>query len=509
MSRSLYARLHRKFGARPSGFDRVFRARSKVSKLIDRFHLDESFTIRRGRRQAKRPRIAVVGGGFGGLSTGYQLRHVANVSILEASLRLGGRVWSRSDFTSGRTIEFGGELIGYNHPLWLGFAEIFGLGLSMITMDSAFDSLGLDSPLRLDGETLSQGQELKVYDDMNATFEILNEEAKALLDHVYEPWKVRDAERLDVEPLSSFLDRRKYDSPYTRRSLEAQFALNNGAPTKAQSYLANLALVAGAAVEDERGNRPYLMSYWQDTEVARCAEGNMALAEALASEITEVPENRVLCGVPVTEILIKPNEVIVKTGGQSVEAYDYVVLAVPPSAWRYISVQPEIPREYAMTMGTVLKYISNVDSRFWLKRGIAPSATDSALGMTWEGTDNQIGGESFELSLFAGGPAAQKAIERKGSRRYFDRGLNTIYPGYTEHVTKTSFIDWEQHPYIMGGYSCPGLGQVTTAGRDLSEPFQGRLFFAGEHVCVPFFGYMEGALESGLMAAQKILNRIS
>src|ERR1700685_2710348 len=133
MSRSLYARLHRKFGARPSGSDRVFRARSKVSKLIDRFQLDESFTIRRGRRRAKRPRVAVVGGGFGGLSTGYQLRDVGNVSILEANLRLGGRVWSRPDFTPGRTIEFGGELIGYNHPLWLGFAEIFGLGLSMIT----------------------------------------------------------------------------------------------------------------------------------------------------------------------------------------------------------------------------------------------------------------------------------------------------------------------------------------------------------------------------------------
>jgi len=32
------------------------------------------------------------------------------------------------------------------------------------------------------------------------------------------------------------------------------------------------------------------------------------------------------------------------------------------------------------------------------------------------------------------------------------------------------------------------------------------LFFAGEHVCMPFFAYMEGALESGAMVAKKILS---
>lgn len=509
MSRSLYARLHRRFGARPSGPDLVYRARAKISSIIQRFRLDESFTIRYHKRRGRLPRVAVVGGGFGGLSAGYQLRNAAEVTVLEASLRLGGKVWSRSDFTPGRTIEFGGELIGYNHALWLGFAEMFGLGLSMITTDSDFDSLGLDSPLRLDGKTLSQSQARAVYDEMTRAFGTLNRDAKPLLAHVYEPWKVRNAEGFDRKPLASILDGLKYSSRFTRAALEAQFALNNGAPTENQSYLANLALVAGAAVEEERSRRPYLMSYWEHTEVARCARGNMALAEALTSRISEKSENRVLCGVPVTEISISPGGVVVGFGGKSTENYDYVVLAVPPSAWKYIKVEPEIPPDYAMGLGTVLKYFSNVDSRFWLDRSLSPSATDSVLGMTWEGTDNQIGSESFELSLFAGGPAARKAIKREGGREYYDKRLNAVYPGYTEHVQKTCFVDWEQHPYIMGGYSCPGLGQVTTAGKYLNKPIHGRLFFAGEHVCLPFFGYMEGALESGVMAAQRILRRIS
>jgi monoamine oxidase len=41
-------------------------------------------------------------------------------------------------------------------------------------------------------------------------------------------------------------------------------------------------------------------------------------------------------------------------------------------------------------------------------------------------------------------------------------------------------------------------------GPILNRAFHPRLFFAGEHVCLPFFGYMEGALQSGTQAAQAI-----
>ena len=48
------------------------------------------------------------------------------------------------------------------------------------------------------------------------------------------------------------------------------------------------------------------------------------------------------------------------------------------------------------------------------------------------------------------------------------------------------------------------MGQVTTVGQALAEP-HGRMFFAGEQSHVPFFGYMEGALQSGARAAREII----
>jgi len=38
----------------------------------------------------------------------------------------------------------------------------------------------------------------------------------------------------------------------------------------------------------------------------------------------------------------------------------------------------------------------------------------------------------------------------------------------------------------------------------MQQAIAGRIFLAGEHVSPPFFGYMEGALQSGLAAACRI-----
>lgn len=52
-------------------------------------------------------------------------------------------------------------------------------------------------------------------------------------------------------------------------------------------------------------------------------------------------------------------------------------------------------------------------------------------------------------------------------------------------------------------YSCPHPGEATTSWPQLASEFLG-LAFAGEHACPGFFGYMEGALESGINAVLRV-----
>jgi monoamine oxidase len=168
-------------------------------------------------------------------------------------------------------------------------------------------------------------------------------------------------------------------------------------------------------------------------------------------------------------------------------------------------------------MGTAVKYLSPLQRRFWIGEHSSPLSTSDEFGVTWEGTDNQIAapGEDVELSLFAGGQVAQDALRafdsggQTGVQAFYKTPIENIYPGYGASVAQPQdFIAWPRDKWTGAGYSCPAPGDVCTAGKALSEPFEKRLFFAGEHTCPAFYGYMEGALQSGKTVASTILKLI-
>ncbi|NHC34691.1 FAD-dependent oxidoreductase [Scytonema millei] len=66
--------------------------------------------------------------------------------------------------------------------------------------------------------------------------------------------------------------------------------------------------------------------------------------------------------------------------------------------------------------------------------------------------------------------------------------------------------DWNTDRWAKGGYCYFAPGQLDRFNPHLTLP-GGRVFFAGEHTApVEYRGYMEGAVRSGIRAAQQILN---
>jgi monoamine oxidase len=174
-----------------------------------------------------------------------------------------------------------------------------------------------------------------------------------------------------------------------------------------------------------------------------------------------------------------------------------VVLAVPPAVWPEIeSHLPFDPAERTMSHGPAVKYLNSFETQFWADSQLAPSALWDRMGVVWEGTDRQPTEPEFGLSVYSGGPAVLTDAD-------YPALLSEIFPGYAP--TGERFVDWPSTPGIMTGYSVPSPGQVTTVGQALAEPHGDRLFFAGEQSYVPFFGYMEGALQSGARAAREII----
>jgi monoamine oxidase len=109
----------------------------------------------------------------------------------------------------------------------------------------------------------------------------------------------------------------------------------------------------------------------------------------------------------------------------------------------------------------------------------------------------------FDLSVFAGGKTAKAAIDAGGTAAYFAPRIKALLPGYqTFHA---EFMNWPKR--IGMGYSTPRPGEVTTTQKSYAELIGGRIAVAGEHTSPAWFGYMEGALQSGLVAAIRVAQR--
>ena len=491
MSQSLYTRLAKKFA--PERFSPGRREMLKASVAASAGLLlsnceEYKNTMGRGSRFVERS-VIVVGAGFAGLACAYELMAAGyTVQVVEARNRVGGRVVTFSDMPGGRLVEGGGELIGDNHPTWAAYAKKFGLTFREIPDEPA----DLQKPLVIGGQRLDNDAAEKIFKEMDAAMRKLNDAARGIDADM--PWKTENAATLDAFTMARWLEAVQA-SDVCKKAIRAEWEANNSVAFETQSYLAFLTMVKGGGVEN----------FWTATETKRCAQGNQALAQAIANQLTGL---RLRLRAPVSGINWGPSGVRVTLASNETLAADDVVLAVPPSVWPGMRLSPALPPELAIQMGVAVKQLSAVKSRFWEEKKLSAEAnTDGDLSMTWEGTSGYPAGKA-ELTAFSGGPAAEHIRLREAEARtaFYRDALEGLYPGYGKAVEGTRFMDWPSDKWTQASYSFAAPGQITTAGPTLYNGME-RLHFAGEHTCFKFCGYMEGALNSGAAVARRIAMR--
>jgi len=500
MPGALFSRLNRSFGPPPSIPERRTGTLQKIETAAEHYPLRLESVAEIAPKMSDKT-VIVIGAGFAGLTAGWWLAtHGFDVTVLEARNRIGGRVHTKRE--NQRILECGGELIGRNHANWLRLASYFGLGLSPITTEENYAAASLKSPMLLAGKQINVGDQETLYDEMKQALKTLDPLAANV--EPLTPWgsKLKDKDKKSV---AGWIKTLKRVSDRTKAALRFQLACDQTIPVERQSLLGLLAAVRGGSLtdlSDPRREEP--SEFWTETEVYRCAGGNDQLADSLKREIEE-RGGRVLLSTPASKIIINSSDICVRAEGKDYPG-KWVVVAVPPSCWNLI----EFPFEtspYSISTGPAFKFLAETNKRFWMRDSLSPNGTDDQFGMVWEGTDNEDDSRGDpELTVFAGGPAADTAQNSPDPEKYFRAGIENLYKGFKYEVGKTTPVNWSTEQWTMAGYSCPTVGQVTTAAKRLYKPNE-RLVWAGEHTCMAFFGYMEAALQSGMHAAQVIAEK--
>lgn len=489
MSRSLFARLaqrHESLGPR-------LRRREALKLMALTAAGVATGCATTGQRPGRTGRVVVIGAGFAGLAAADRLRTAGwDVLVLEARGRIGGRV-IRMDNIGGSDAyaEGGGEWIGLNHPRWLSYARRFDLRLVEATEEAG------EAPIVLGSHRLTADEAEALYVEMDGLLAALTESAAQVSGEA--PWDAANAGELDARSVADWLGEREM-SDDCRAAMRAMLEHDNAASLERMSLLGLLSMIAGGGGE----------SFWTDSEVYRCAGGNARLAHGLADALGAT---RIRLGEPAVKLTIGNRRCSVTTERTNYDA-DAVVLATPPSVWDRLTITGPDGEPYAPpapSMGPAIKLLARATHAWWRDSGLSPDALgDGAVGYTWNATDGQSTDRPIICGFGAGPTVVQLPSENPQPMR---EGIERLLPGFESARVREPqaerLMHWPSDPWVRAGYSFPAPGEVTGAVRTLTEGVTAggrvRLAFAGEHMSMAFTGYMEGALQSGHTAAERLM----
>ena len=446
------------------------------------------------------PRVVILGAGTAGLTCAYRLQQSGiRASIVEASPRVGGRMYSLQNFfPDDQVAELGGELIDTDHHAIRNLAR--ELGVELIDLTYLDHSNGHD--YFIDGRLYKADSEW--IDAFRPVADLVRRDIGAEAENCDVDWKSGTArgKELDAMSVAEWLDLRGV-SGTIRKVIEAAYVGEFGLQLDEQSALNLLCAV---------GTQPGTFGiFGESNERYRCRGGNGSIPIRLAQEL-EAPVD---LGSAVEAIRRRGGafEIVVRRGASTATIpADIVVTTIPLTVMRKIDLRgldlPTAQRETIMNQGygTNSKMMVGLGARPWVSMNVtAYTFTDLPFQACWDTSRGQQGQHAI-LTNFSGGrqglAVGQGALQDRAKE--FVAQADQVFPGVAEaYMGKAVRQIWPTYEWTQGSYTCFRPGQYQRYFRALTEP-AGNLIFAGEHT-VDESGFMNAAVESGERAAQQVL----
>lgn len=447
-------------------------------------------------------RVAIIGAGMGGLTALHHLRRAGvDARLYEARGRTGGRAHTVRH-ADGTWFERGGQLVNSDHRDMRALARAYGVTL--------IDRKAAPHETRIIAGGRARSTE-EVVEGLRGIAARIDADAR---------WLDRDHARalavLDRMSIADYLDRHAalIPQPWIRSLLEQTSRTEYGVEPQRASAIGlmfNLPVVEGKSYDvlggsDER----YLIE-----------GGTQTLSDAMAAAHAD----RIETGRELIRIERSGGRMRLIFRDLSHAWADRVILAVPAPITAYIELAVPLPPLWRafiaqMETGRNEKVQAVVASAPW--RGCIGSGGEmwhcDRADLPAQGWDATIAGTDQTPIwnwYFGGHPEAVDAMPDPALlARMTAQGMPGMADAAIGAVDRT---DWSHDPYARGAYVNYPPGQLSRFGRLLwLEDDHGRaeqvagtphLLFAGEHLSDAYPGYLNGAAQTGRLAAATLLGR--
>ena len=399
-------------------------------------------------------RVVVIGAGFAGLAAADALaRGGRDVTVFEARDRVGGRVWS-TELPNGAVVERGAEFILPGNDVLLDLSRRLGLGLWAKGMRY--------------GEREPRGG--------------IGVEPAALAQA--------------VETVAAAVAKQG-SSQMSAADLLAGLDLDPGAH---EAVLARLEVSTGSVgTRVGAGELAGVGAHGHD-ECPSIAGGNQLIAVRLAEGLG----GAVQLGSPVDRVVWSRDRVRVRAAGSEVDGRrrrrrrsgqrrrSDLVRAGPARAGarrRTATCPTATAAKLFVPLGEVpaTSAVLSVPERYW----------------TWTST-GEGGVVQPVVNAFAGSAPALAALAVDGGPETWVESVERLRPDLALEPAGAVLSTWDDDPWVQAGYSIAGPGSPPDVDRWAPV---GPLRFCGEHTAGAYHSLMEGALRSGLRAAEETLSR--
>lgn len=401
-------------------------------------------------------RVVVIGAGFAGLACADRLVGLGHdVTVLEARDRVGGRVWSQQLVTEDRdtVIERGAEFVLEGYTVMREIGQRFGL------------------------TPAPSGMSYYVREPRNASAPITAEQVAAAALELRP-----DAERVPRETsLRAFLDA-------------------HGSNPAADEVLAARAAISWAASEELLSAHVLLDSITsvQPLPTARLADGNQGVAQALAAHLGD----RVHLRAPVSSVRADDAGVEVVVDGTVVRA-DRVVVAIPLPLLERLDLNPGIPDAQRDAMARMVRgHAAKLHAPLAQRPPTSAVIDVSRRFWCWTATDGS-GAVQPVVHCFSGSSGALDSLEVHQGPQTWLEALGRLRPDLDLEADAALLSTWDDDPWATFAYSGPGAATRPGDEQLIRAPI-GRVHLAGEHTAGDWAGLMEGALRSGIRAADEV-----